>query len=460
MRAPSLRNATLSVVIPVGSSPERPRKILEIFRPLADEIIVSADSKAREQVIAGLGDIADRMLVHDLEGGSPCSAYPWLQHQARGDWIFQIEDDMVPSARLLAALPEMLRDRWLSAFVLRRRWLWEDTGHYLGGFPWATDWAGRLLRNVPGLWMNDGSLHSRPEVLGEYHLAPDELYHLTFLLEDQASREAKSENYEQMDQVVFDEYNVNDLYFPERLDELEIRDVPADDRQMLDFVMEDNVVPDAIIEANRGIEPEQVAGRAELSAYFYARPAPDDPSAREVELEFIEARDSVTFGGGRLFMISLTNNGSEVLPPGRHPAAGAVVTRWLDQDGAPYPVESEVNVLHETLHPGGQSLIGVMPTPPSVTGHFSLEARPMVMGSGPVGAPIRTEVEVLAPDESKEGVVTLGNRELRRDNERLSRDLREERTRRETAERTLSALPHRLVERGAKILSRRRSRQT
>jgi len=372
--------------------------------------------------------------------------------------VLQLEDDLVPAAALIEVLPELIRDRWMSQYRIQRRWLWKDSGHYLGGFPWASDWSGGLLRNLPGLWISEGSLHSRPEVLGEHRLAEQVLYHLTFLDEDSSSLEEKKVRYDDLDRVYFEDYDVNDLYFPEKFSPLDVRENPDEDRVLIDSVLHAEPVPRTTIEANRGAVPEQTADRIELGRYLYARSAPDDPDSRKAELEFVEPRESVTFGVPRHFLIRVTNRGTESLPSSRHPAAAMVATRWLDEQGRPFPGESGLSPLHDTLHPDGTTLLQVMTSPPAVPGVFTLEAIPQIFGSGPIGDPVRIEVEVRQPEEGRPNVVVVGNRQLRFENERLARELADERDRREASENRLRQRRHHVAERVGDLLSRRRRR--
>ena len=59
----------------------------------------------------------------------------WLFQSCRGKWIFNIDDDEVPSPRLIALLPSLVRRDDLTHCWISRRWLYRTPRTYLRG--WA-----------------------------------------------------------------------------------------------------------------------------------------------------------------------------------------------------------------------------------------------------------------------------------------------------------------------------------
>ena len=80
----------------------------------------------------------------------------WVHSLCTRDWILWLDDDEIPSAGLLAAVPAAIADRSVTHCFVPRRTLWRDAGSALLGPPWVPDFQLRLVQNdararlVPG----------------------------------------------------------------------------------------------------------------------------------------------------------------------------------------------------------------------------------------------------------------------------------------------------------------------
>ena len=129
---------------------DRVATTLSMLRPMADEIVIAVD----ESSCAGdLGPILELAATAYSIFVGPVGAervLNWLHQQCSSDWVMRIDSDEVPSASLLAALPDLVQRRDTSQYVFPRRWCYPDPYHWLDDRLWAHDWQRRLTRNIPG----------------------------------------------------------------------------------------------------------------------------------------------------------------------------------------------------------------------------------------------------------------------------------------------------------------------
>lgn len=122
---------------------------------------------------------------------------------ARGDWILLLDSDELLGAELKAAIPKAIASRWYSHYKLPRYWLAPGARdaelrhvHAPGLYP---DWQLRLFRNRPAFrYPADASVHEHFPREGRGRgrkLKGRHLFHLDFLLNDRAEREAKAARY-------------------------------------------------------------------------------------------------------------------------------------------------------------------------------------------------------------------------------------------------------------------------
>src|SRR3954451_11974624 len=132
-----------------GPAP-RVAAMLELLRPAVDELFVALDGRAGPEVAASVQHLADRTITFNYR--EPVDRpIAWLHSQCESEWVLTIDDDEVPSAGLLAALPELVSAEDVTHYWVPRRWLHPDAGSYLSGFPWQPDYQLSDVRNDPRL---------------------------------------------------------------------------------------------------------------------------------------------------------------------------------------------------------------------------------------------------------------------------------------------------------------------
>jgi hypothetical protein len=94
---------TLSLCMMASRPAPRVRAILELFRPLVDQIVLAADRAGDPAILDQCADLTDKRFVLDP---APIELrLGWLHAQCDGDWILRIDDDEAPSRKLLETLP-------------------------------------------------------------------------------------------------------------------------------------------------------------------------------------------------------------------------------------------------------------------------------------------------------------------------------------------------------------------
>ena len=81
--------------------------------------------------------MADRILLfsHTDPADRPIA---WLIRECGGDWVFNIDDDEVPSAELIRELRGLAARSDVTHCWVARRWLYPELSTYLAQPPWAT----------------------------------------------------------------------------------------------------------------------------------------------------------------------------------------------------------------------------------------------------------------------------------------------------------------------------------
>jgi hypothetical protein len=93
------RRLPLSVCVLTRCASGRLAAVLGHLRPIAAEIVVAVDER-REDSAKLVADVADEVVLFpDRDPGD--ALLPWLHSQCHGGWILNLDDDEVPSSRLL-----------------------------------------------------------------------------------------------------------------------------------------------------------------------------------------------------------------------------------------------------------------------------------------------------------------------------------------------------------------------
>jgi hypothetical protein len=359
---------TLSFCITTRGHAERARALLELVRPRVDEIVLAVDRNGGEETLEACADLADRRLVYELER-SPVWLAGWILHQCRGDWILRLDDDEVPSAALLDALPDLITDRYPTVIQIDRRWLYETPERYITTFPWSLEHQPRLLRNVPSLWRFEGRVHMSGEWLGEVRTTDLAMYHLLLLGSTIDDRRAKRDWYESLvPGLAVEEFPIEDMYVPEELESVETAPVPEEDRPLIASMVTPKPVEPA---AGAGTAVEEVTLR-DIALYNTDRPVSE--GAYQARIEFIRPRAELPPGVLRHFELYVDNLGDELWRPadGRPPEIH-LGWRWRDLRADRHLREEGRFPFSETVRPGQRTRLPILVRTPAVPGPYALE---------------------------------------------------------------------------------------
>jgi hypothetical protein len=136
-----------------GHSPARLASILALFGDVADEIVVAVEEPRALATHAAVAHVADRVL--SFPPTDPADRpIPWLFGLCSGTWILNIDDDEVPSPRLIEMLPEIIAREDITHAWIARRWLYPASDTYLSEPPCScssqTSSTDLSSRTVPG----------------------------------------------------------------------------------------------------------------------------------------------------------------------------------------------------------------------------------------------------------------------------------------------------------------------
>jgi hypothetical protein len=292
----------LSVCCLSGGRPERLAAILELLRPVADEIVVAVDDRVDPRELGRVRLLADRLAAFPF--AEPVErSFAWLHSLCRGEWVFRIDDDEVPGHGLLAALAA--RDDALTHAWVPRRWLWRDG--WLDGDPWAPDWQLRLVR--PEAARFPGRMHIPVAASGPHAYLEAPLYHLDLLDNHRDRRDAKARRYERLRPGLrLGGLPLNAAYYlPELRSDVPLATVPADDAELVARVRA------AVPHRSRFVTPIVSATREEVDAHWAdGELAADDYRAR---IELGRPPRPVA-GEVRQLDVRVTNLGRRVWPGG------------------------------------------------------------------------------------------------------------------------------------------------
>jgi hypothetical protein len=187
----------LSLCILTKNSARYLERLLRIGRAFADELVVAVDATSSDAT----ADIARRHADKLFRVETPTyaeRALAWLNERCAGDWILRLDDDELPSAGLVAALPRLLRDREVTHYWLPRRWVaGPGCGRWLAERPWWPDWQLRLFRNIRSLVQVPGGLHTGYVVQGAgRYFGGGCIYHLDLVYHSESARREKVARYD------------------------------------------------------------------------------------------------------------------------------------------------------------------------------------------------------------------------------------------------------------------------
>ena len=377
------------------------RSLIELVRPHVDEVVLAVHQDAAE-TIESCRELVDKLLVHaPLDGASQSALVAWMLHHCNADWILRLDDDELPSAELLEALPTVIADRrTASAVALKRRWVYPDAAHWIADSYWGIDYLTRLLRNLPSLWSFSGDHHAEGRFLADRATVGLPFYHLDLVLSGPAERRLKRDEYERVRPGLSREtFPLNDQYLPELHEPLTLAAVPPEDRAPVASLLDPPPLTGSGSDAGA---PPAVTPLREIIRHNGIRQdsGPELPQGR---VSFVNPRREIPAGTECAFDLEVVNSGTTPWPF-RTPIVIRAGTRWLTPDGKPTLVPEGRTHFSQTIWPGLPARVVLFITSPSAPGRYLLEADLVHEGVRWFGLHERTEVEVVGGSNISRGV--------------------------------------------------------
>jgi predicted O-methyltransferase YrrM len=174
-------------------------RLLQAGREFADEMVIGVDRSSTDATEDICAKYADKLFRLEPIGTSE-RALAWLNDQCSGDWILRLDDDELPSAGLIDALPRLMRDRNYTHYWLPRRWIiGGNRSRWIAEHPWWPDWQVRFLRNIRSLVSFPGQLHTDYDVQGAGgYFSEGSIYHYALVDRSDRERQEKVSQYERI----------------------------------------------------------------------------------------------------------------------------------------------------------------------------------------------------------------------------------------------------------------------
>jgi hypothetical protein len=351
---------TLSVCCLTCDPGPRVAALLELLRPVADEIVIGADTRADEASLRDYAAVADRVLPVRFEYLERHLA--WLHEQCTGDWVLRLDTDEVPSAALLAALPGLTARTDVQQVWFPRRWCHPDAAHWLDELPWSPDYQLRMVRRDARLRF-PGGLHSSAAPVRPALYAEEPLYHLVCLLEPFERRRSKALRYEvlQPGRQAAGGGPLNETFFlPERrASGMGAVAVPAADRTLIAGVLEECA-----------------------SASDASMPAPVEAEAGPAAMiEALEDPVRMYAGERREVFVRVTNTTGEPWSwdADREPRY-RMSYRWHARGAGTALSEGERTAFPHAIAPGASAVVPLVVQAPDAAGEYDLLAGILIEG--------------------------------------------------------------------------------
>ena len=386
--------------VSAATSPTGPR-LLALLRPVADEIVVAVDDRGDPDVIAAVAAVADDVIAYPY--ADPVNrSRAWAHAQCHGDWVLVVDDDEVPSAALVEALPDLVGARDVTHFWLPCRWLYPDAGRYLAEPPWAPDYQLRLMVNDERLVRFPGVDHWTFAPTGPGRYLDLALYHANLVLLSRAEREARAaKQAAQSPEKRVTGGEINAVYYlPERRKGARTERVPADDRRLVDAVLRSGGAGESREPPREPAAVRRVT-REEIDRLWTARPL--DDADYEIALRTADEPFPMSAGEQRTFDVLVENAGGARFDwgPDAQPPVFASY-HWRTPSGEVVEYDGIRTPLPASLPPGASQVVPVHVLAPAEPGTYELELDLVHEGVRWFERGPRITVEVVATDEEIE----------------------------------------------------------
>jgi len=338
--------------------------LLGLLREVADEIFVALDDRAAPEALAALEPVADRIVLYPY--AEPVDRpLAWHAAESRGQWVLFLDDDEIPSRRLIEELPTLLADETITHCSFPRRWVYPDPAHYLDDWPWRPDYALRLARNDPRFLRFSNEFHRPIVALGAGRFSDAPLWHVDPLLRSAEERLEKARRYERERpgmRIAGRALN-HAFYVPELRPEAPTDTTPAADRATIEAVLAAEDPPPGTRPASR---PSR-ATREEIDRLWPGKPlGADDYSAR---LELLEEPRPMAVGEQRTLDVRVHNLGSIPWDWGKEgEPLVRLAARWIGTETEPLRTHFPA-----PIPPGESDIVPVHVLAPRESGRYRVE---------------------------------------------------------------------------------------
>jgi hypothetical protein len=322
----SATSAALSVCVMTAGPGPRVAALLELLRPVAAEIVVALDDRADEDTERAIAAAADLVIRYPYR--EPVDRpLRWLFSRCQGEWILNVDDDEIPGAELLAALPALVSARDVTHYWVLRRWLWPDETSTIAEHPWSTDYQLRLVRNDPLLLSFPSETHRPLQAIGPHRFLRLPLYHADLILSPLERREAKARRYETLRPGLRAAGEpLNHMFLPENRPGVRTEALPADDVAVVQRVLRGAAV------ASVGTAVVTTVDATEIDRFWAGRDLAEEDYRASIEV--LDEPERLLECERRTFDVLVGNLGGTTWPagPGGEPQI-RLSYQWLASAG-------------------------------------------------------------------------------------------------------------------------------
>ena len=350
-----------------GRQPDLLGGVLAPFRQVADEIVVAVAAERLEAVRPAVAGVADRLLA--FPAAAPADRpIAWLFRACAGRWIFNVDDDEVPSPALVDRLQELIQREDVTHLWIARRWLHPTVETFIGAAPWGTEFQLRLVLADDRFLQFSDEFH-RPVVChGPSAYVEEPLWHLDTVLNPAARRRRKAAAYELERPGMRFAGRAHNLgiYVPELEPELSLTPVPEFDRAAIAAALD--------FRADAGAAKPQVVDISTNEVDHHWAGPPYAETLYQACLELIEVPPTFIAGVQQTVDVRVTNLGATTWRwgPGARPAI-RLGYRWWSGPDEVRETAALRTALPADVPSGGTAVVPVHVVAPPGLGEYGLE---------------------------------------------------------------------------------------